>query len=50
MPRVPVNPRAAARRICDDFIWRRRRDRLRIPTTIRNPIVNPSNHRRGNDR
>ena len=41
MPRIPDNPRAAVRRVCDEFLCQMRRDRMRITTTSRNPIVNP---------
>ena len=49
MPRSPVNLCAAARRVRDDFLHRRRRECMRIPTTSCNYIVNPRIHCRGDD-
>ena len=44
IPKSPENPRAAARRIRDDVLHRRRRELMRSPTTSCNPIVNPRVH------
>ena len=48
--RSPDNPRAAARRICYDFLRQRRCNRMRIPSTSRNHIVNTMIQQRGYDR
>ena len=40
MPRSPDNLRAAARRICDDFLCCRCYECMRSPTTSHNTIVN----------
>ena len=49
MPGSPENPRTAARRICDDFLRRRRCECMMSPITHRNLIVNPSIHCHGDD-
>ena len=41
LPRSLVNPRAAARRVGDDFLRHRRLERLRRLSNWRNPVVNP---------
>ena len=50
MPRIPENARAAARRVCDDFLCGRLRARMRSPSTSRNPVRNPRINSRGDDR
>ena len=49
IPRSPVNWRAASRRVCDDFLHCRCRERIRIPATSLNPIVNPMIHCSGDN-
>ena len=50
MHRSPVNTLAAARRVHDDLLCRRRRECMRSPTKSFNRVVNPKIHRRGDDR
>ena len=50
MPRIPENPRTAARRVRDDFCLQRRRDIMWRRSKSRNTIVNPRIHRSDDDR
>ena len=50
MPRNPENVRTAARHVCDDSLHCRRRERMRIPSTSRNPVLNPRVNHCGDDR
>ena len=46
LSRNPINPPAAARRVFNEFLSFRRRERFRIPSKQCNPIFNPLVHRR----
>ena len=50
LPRSPVNPCATARCVRDNFLRRRRQERLRSPSNWRNNMVNTWVHRRDDNR
>ena len=49
-PRSLENLCVAVRRVCDDFLRRRRCKRTKILTASCNPIINPRIHHCGDDR
>ena len=50
LPRIPVNPCTAARRVRGDFFTPRRLKNLTTPSNRRNHVVNPRFHRRYDNR
>ena len=50
LPRIPVNPCTAARRVRGDFLTPRRLKNLTTPSNRRNHVVNPWVHFREDDR